>query len=106
MEDKVTAFVRKSASHMNEENRCDMTSEAAAEVLEAASKLCGADGGILEALYSHIKIAIDNEEVGAAIQSAIGLYQLTCDEEIGNRAKTLVDAVEQADGEDDGSPSE
>ena len=53
------------------------------------------------ALYALIKVAIDNEDVETAIKSAVNLYQLTGDEEIGDIARNLIKAVEEAQAEAD-----
>lgn len=88
------------------EDYTDMTPETAADILEKAGELGGPDRDTLGALYTLIKSSIDNEDVGTAIQSAINLYQLTGDEEIGNLARALLDAVKQAEEEDGDSPSD
>lgn len=81
------------------EDYTDMTPETAEAILEREGELCGANEKTLGALGALIKIAIDNEDIGTAIQSAIDLYQLTGDEEIGNLARALIDAVKEASGE-------
>ncbi len=82
------------------EDYTDMTPESAADILEKAGELCGANKDTLGALSALIKIAINNEDVGTAAQSAINLYQLTGDEEIGGLAKALLYAVKQTNEED------
>ncbi len=78
------------------EDYTGMTPETAEAVLEREGELCGADKNTLSALYALIKIANDNADVETAIHSAINLYELTGDEEIGNLARTLIDAVKKA----------
>ena len=83
------------------EDYTGLTPESAGRLLEEKGELCVANEDTLGALYALIKIAIDNEDVGTAIQAAINLYELTGDEEIGVMAKALIDAVKRANEEID-----
>lgn len=85
------------------EDYTGMTPETAGKLLESKGELCVANEDTLSTLYALIKIAIDNEDVETAIKSAINLYQLTGDEEIGDIARNLIKAVEEAQAEAGGN---
>lgn len=81
------------------ENYTDMTPDTAGEILEGAGELCGANEDTLGALASVIRFACEHDDIGTTIQAAIDLYQLTGDEEIGDLARNLIKAVDEANVE-------
>ena len=81
------------------EDYTDMTPDTAGEILEEAGELCGANEDTLGALASVIRFAYEHDDIGTTIQAAIDLYQLTGDEKIGDLARNLIKAVDEANVE-------
>ena len=73
----------------------DMSLDDAFEILQAAGEPCTADGKTLGTLYSLLSAAMQDGDINVAGVSAINLYRLTGDEQIGELARKLVEIAER-----------
>lgn len=78
------------------EDYTDMSPEAAIDTLERAGEAFGINGKTAGVLSSIIGVALEHDDLETAATAAIGLYELTRDEEIEKLARALISAMEES----------